>query len=106
LARLRDDYQEFVKRDAEIIAVGPDRPAGFRMYWRAERLPFVGLPDPGHQVALLYRQEVNLFKLGRMPLVTVLDRDGVIQYAHYGASMSDIPGNRTLLSVIDRLCGA
>jgi peroxiredoxin Q/BCP len=105
LARLRDDYQEFVRRDAEILAVGPDRPATFRLYWRAERIPFVGLPDPEHQVALAYRQEVNLFRLGRMPLVMVLDRDGVIQYANYGASMSDIPENHTLLSSIDRLHG-
>jgi peroxiredoxin Q/BCP len=103
LARLRDDYREFVKRDAEIIAVGPDRPAAFRLYWRAEGLPFVGLPDPEHRVALLYRQQVDLFRLGRMPLVTVVDRNGVIQYAHYGASMSDIPENRSLLSIIDGL---
>jgi peroxiredoxin Q/BCP len=106
LARLRDDYQEFVNRDVEIIAVGPDQPAAFRLYWWAERIPFVGLPDPDHRIALLYRQEVNLFKLGRMPLVMVLDRDGVIQYAHYGASMSDIPENATLLSFIDRLRAA
>ena len=106
MARLRDDHPEFVKRDAEIIAVGPDGPTSFRLYWRAERLPFVGLPDPEHRVALLYRQEVSLFKLGRMPLVMVLDRDGAIQYAHYGASMSDIPENQTLLSVMDRLSGA
>jgi peroxiredoxin Q/BCP len=103
LARLRDDYREFVKRDAEIIAVGPDRPTAFRLYWRAEGLPFVGLPDPEHRVALLYRQQVDLFRLGRMPLVTVVDRNGVIQYAHYGASMSDIPENRSLLSIIDGL---
>jgi peroxiredoxin len=106
LARLRDDYHEFVSRDAEIIAVGPNRPATFRLYWRAERIPFVGVPDPEHRVALAYRQEVNLFKLGRMPLVTVLDRAGVIEHAHYGASMSDIPENHTLLSSIDRLRGA
>jgi len=106
LARLRDDHQEFVKRDAEIIAVGPDGPTAFRLYWRAERLPFIGLPDPEHRVALLYRQEVNVFRLGRMPLVMVLDRDGAIQYAHYGASMSDIPENQTLMSVMDRLSGA
>lgn len=92
-----------MKRDAAIIAVGPDGPTAFRLYWRAERLPFVGLPDPEHRVALLYRQEVSLFKLGRMPLVMVLDREGAIRHAHFGASMSDIPENRTLLSVIDRL---
>jgi peroxiredoxin Q/BCP len=57
-------------------------------------------------VALRYKQEVNLFKLGRMPLVTVVDADGLIRYAHYGASMSDIPSNAELLDVIDRLNAA
>ena len=38
-----------------------------------------------------------------MPLVCVIDRDGRIRYAHYGASMSDIPENKTLLDVIDQL---
>lgn len=103
MARLRDDYGEFVKHDAEILAVGPDGPAAFRMYWRAERIPFVGLPDPGHRVASLYRQEVNLFKLGRMPMVTIVDPNGVLRYAHRGASMSDIPGNRALLNLIEGL---
>jgi len=105
LARLRDDYHEFVKRGVEVIAVGPDGPAAFRVYWRTQHLPFVGLPDPGHQVALLYRQEVNLFKLGRMPLVTIVDRGGYLRHAHYGTSMSDIPDNALLLSIIDRLGG-
>ena len=53
-----------------------------------------------------YNQEVNIFKLGRMPLVTVIDRAGLIRFAHYGASMSDIPQNETLLDVIDHLNAA
>lgn len=103
MARLRDDYHEFIERGAEIIAVGPDGPAAFRAYWRVQRLPFVGLSDPGHRIALLYRQEVNLFKLGRMPLVTIIDRGGYLRHAHYGTSISDIPDNAQLLSVIDRI---
>jgi peroxiredoxin Q/BCP len=103
LARLRDDYQLFQSRGAEILAVGPDTAIAFGLYWRAERLPFVGLPDPGHKVALCYKQQVNLLKLGRMPLATVIDRHGLIRFAHYGASMSDIPDERSLLDVIDGL---
>ncbi len=83
--------------------MGPDGAGAFDLYWRAERLPFIGLPDPDHKVALQYRQEVNLFKLGRMPLVTVIDPAGLIRFAHYGASMSDIPQNRTLLDVIEKI---
>jgi peroxiredoxin len=103
LARLRDEYEEFSSRGAEILAVGPNPPASFEQYWRNERIPFIGLPDPDHRVALQYRQEVSLFKLGRMPLNCVVDGNGYIRYAHYGSSMRDIPSNQELLEVIDEL---
>jgi peroxiredoxin len=103
LARLRDEYADFTKRGAAILAVGPDNPARFASYWRENRLPFAGLPDPDHAVARRYGQEIKLLKLGRMPLVVVVDPDGLIRYAHYGSSMSDIPENHTLLTVLDAL---
>ena len=89
-----------------MVAVGPDSATAFRVYWNTQKIPFVGLPDPGHAVALRYKQEVNIFKLGRMPLVTVVDGRGLIRFAHYGASMSDIPSNAELLDVIDQLNAA
>jgi peroxiredoxin len=103
LARLRDEYQQFTSRGAEILAIGPDAENAFRQYWAEQKLPFVGLPNPDHKVALRYRQEVNLFKMGRMPLVCVVDANGMIRYAHYGKAMSDIPENKILLDVIDEL---
>lgn len=75
----------------------------FQQYWRNERIPFIGLPDPDHSVAQIYRQEVNLFKLGRMPLNCVIDARGYVRFAHYGKSMSDIPSTEELLHVIDEL---
>ena len=87
----------------EILAVGPNPPATFRQYWQNEQIPFIGLPDPDHRVARQYRQEVNLFRLGRMPLNCVVDAKGLIRYARYGASMKDIPSNEELLQVIDEL---
>ena len=86
-----------------MIAVGPNAPATFEQYWANERIPFIGVPDADHSVALLYRQEVNLFKLGRMPLSCIVDAKGYIRYANYGASMRDIPSNEELFQVIDEL---
>jgi peroxiredoxin len=100
---MRDDYSAFKERNAEILAVGPDKPEQFIRYWGNENIPYAGLPDPDHTVARRYRQEVNIFKLGRMPLVCVVDKNGRIRYVHYGMSMSDIPPNETLLAVIDEL---
>ena len=83
--------------------MGPDGTDAFVEYWSKERLPFPGMPDPGHAVAQRYRQEVNILKLGRMPLVMVIDGNGVIRFAHRASSMSDIPSNEVLLEVIDGL---
>jgi peroxiredoxin len=100
---MRDHYAEFLSRGAEILAVGPNDMDSFKKYWAKENIPYVGLPDPDHSVAKQYRQEVNIFKLGRMPLNCIVDTSGRIRYVHYGASMSDIPDNETFLSVIDEL---
>lgn len=103
MAQLRQDYAEFVARDAEVLAIGPDGPRAFIRTWQQEGFPFPGLADPQHTVADLYRQEVNLLKLGRMPAVLVVDKAGQIRYQHYGESMSDIPLNQEILGVLDRL---
>jgi peroxiredoxin len=106
LARLRDSYADFTEQGAEILAVGPDSVKAFRSYWAENHIPFPGLPDPKHRVARLYRQEINLFKLGRMPLNTILDRAGHLRYVHYGADMTDIPENETFLQVIEDINAA
>ena len=103
MARLRDGYGEFIARDAEILAIGPDSQEKYINYWRENDIPYPGLPDPQKQVSKLYKQEVSLFKLGRMPLNAIVDRRGFIRFIHYGYSMSDIPDNETLLQVIDEL---
>lgn len=103
MARLRDGYAEFTNRDAEILAIGPDSAEKFQNYWRENNIPFPGLPDPKKQVSKAYKQEIILFKLGRMPLNAVVDQKGYIRFIHYGYSMSDIPDNDTLLEVIDEL---
>jgi peroxiredoxin len=103
MAQLRQDYQKFVDRDTEVVAVGPEDSRTFGQYWQKEQIPFVGLPDPDHTVADLYGQEVNPLKLGRMPVQMVIDKTGKIRYAHYGRSMSDIPPNEEILALLDGL---
>jgi len=71
--------------------------------WEQEGYPFVGLADYRHVVADTYGQEVNLVKLGRMPAMLVIDKQGIIRFVHFGDSMADIPGNPDILSLLDRL---
>jgi len=103
MARLRQDYPEFVKRQAQVIVVGPEDAKAFETYFRQNDLPFIGLPDPKASVLKLYGQEVNLFKLGRMPAQVIVDKTGIARFVHYGHSMSDIPENSEILALLDQL---
>ena len=103
MAQLRQDDPMFAERDAEIIVVGPENARAFAEYWQKQDLPFIGLPDPTASVLKLYGQEVNLFKLGRMPAQVVIDRAGVARFVHYGHSMSDIPANDELFAILATL---
>lgn len=103
MAQLRQDDEEFRKRNTEIVIVGPEDATAFARYWQKNDLPFIGLPDPDHSVLKLYGQEVNLFKLGRMPAQVIVDARGIVRYAHYGHSMADIPPNQELLALLDDL---
>jgi peroxiredoxin len=103
MARLRQEHQKFVDRDAELIAVGPEDAGTFADYWHKEDMNFIGMPDHEHIIAGLYGQKVNPLKLGRMPALFVIDKLGRIRFAHYGESMSDIPTEEEILSLLDKL---
>jgi peroxiredoxin Q/BCP len=100
---LREEYDKFTGRGAEILVIGPEGPRRFKQVWEAERYPFVGFADYRHTVADRYGQEVNLLKLGRMPALLVVDKGGVIRFAHFGDDMADIPKNQDVLALLDRL---
>jgi peroxiredoxin Q/BCP len=103
MAQLRQGYEKFSRRDAEVVVVGPEGAKAFAAFWKDHGLSFVGLPDPRHTVLKLFGQEVNLFKLGRMPAQVLVDKEGVVRYAHYGHSMADIPPNTEILELLDAL---
>jgi len=103
MAQLRRDHHNFVERETEIVVVGPEPKKLFENYWTTHQLPFIGLPDPEHRVLKLYGQEIKLFKLGRMPAQVIVDKQGHARFVHYGHSMSDIPRNAEILTLLDEL---
>ena len=103
MAQLRQDFNKFVDKNAEILVVGPDDLSAFQKYWDQNKLPFTGLPDPEHKVADLYGQQVKFTRLGRMPAMMLIDQDGHIRFHHYADSMRDIPPNQTILEMLDIL---
>jgi len=103
MAQLRHDYQQFVSRNTEIIAIGPEKADAFKKWWDEHQMQFTGIADPKHIIADTYGQQVKLVKLGRMPASLLIDKSGQIRYAHFGESMSDIPENQEVLAIIDEL---
>ena len=102
MAQLRQDYDKFVGRKAEVIAIGPEDNASFADFWHSHNMPFTGLPDYKHVVADLYSQRVS-FLTGRMPSMYIIDKAGRIRYIHHGDAMSDIPANEEILALLDTL---
>ena len=105
MAQLRQDYPEFVKRDAVVIAIGPEDKASFTHWWLKHKMPFIGIPDPEHKVADLYGQQVKVLRLGRMPELVVVDKQGNMRFKHLGKAMSDIPSDKEVLALLDELGG-
>ena len=103
MAQLRQDYQKFLEEDTEIIVVGPENAKAFTTYWEQNDLPFTGLPDPKHTVLKRYGQQIKIFKLGRMPAQVIIDKNGTARFVHYGNSMSDIPTNEEVLTILSGL---
>jgi len=75
----------------------------FKEWWDEHQMPFTGIADPEHTIAVLYGQQVKLMKLGRMPARILIDKIGQIRYSHYGESMADIPKTEEMLSLINGL---
>ncbi len=103
MAQLRNNYEEFVKLNTVVMAIGPDNARAYADFWPAHQIPFIGIPDPKGKVLKRYGQEIKLFKLGRMPAQVIVDKSGLVRYLHYGQSMSDIPANRELLDILANL---
>lgn len=106
MAQLRQSIDQFVERDTVILVVGPEDSQKFASYFSRNDLPFFGLPDPNHTVLKQYGQEINLFKLGRMPAQVLVDKQGIARYVHYGKSMRDIPSPEEIITLIEEVVPA
>ena len=100
---MKEDFEEFRSRNTTIVVVAPHSPEKVDAYWKKENLPMIGVPDEDGKLAELYGQEWKILKLGRMPALFVIDRNGSLAFAHYGTCMSVIPKNTDVLKVLNDL---
>ena len=103
MAQLRQDDTQFAAQDTEVIVVGPEGPGAFAALLAKTRPAFCWAAGPTASVLKLYGQEINLFKLGRMPAQVLIDKSGRVRFVHYGKSMSDIPQTEEMLELIRQM---
>lgn len=89
--------------ETTIIAIAPIGSEQVKSYWEEAGIPFIGNPDYAHTIAKLYRQQVKLLKMGRMPAMVLIDKHGIMRMAHYSDSMSDYISVEDLLVQIRHL---
>ena len=100
---MRDRYEEFTKRGAEVIAIAPDTIENARRYFQTNDIPFPALADPDRKVFRQYDVKSAMVSLGQRPGLFVIDKDGVARYAHLGWQQWEIPSVNETLEQLDAL---
>jgi peroxiredoxin len=59
--------------------------------------------DESKKVSKMLNQQVKITKLGRMPGLLIVDKQGIVQYAYYGDSMKDIPENDVVFKELEKI---
>ena len=100
---MRDRYSEFTERGAEIIAIAPDTVDAARSFFERESLPFTCLPDPDREVFRMYDVKSAMISLGQRPGLFIVDKDGIVRFAHLGFQQWEIPSVDDTLAELDAL---
>ena len=101
MGRLAQKYDKFEKLNTEIVPILVDKLENAqKMEKKYAKEKFPILYDQKNEVAKQLKQQKKFWKLGRLPGMLIVDKAGIIQFAYYSDSMSDIPKNKTVLEVI------
>jgi peroxiredoxin len=95
---LADDYTRFINAGAEVVAIVNDSVEEAKAYFAKEQLPFPCLSDEGHTVYDRFGVESKGLSLGQRPGLFIIDKDGIVRYAHVGRQQWEIPRDREVLA--------
>lgn len=101
--RLRDDYEKIKNLNAELYAILPDNLESAKKFESKYAKKYPLYYDAKKKVNKMLKQEVKPLKLGRMPALLIIDKQGIIKYAYYSDEMSDIPENDEIFEVLQNI---
>ena len=96
---MTDEYQRFIDAGVEVIAIAPHSVEDVRAFVDEHGIPFPCLADPDHRIYDAYQVESRTLSLGQRPGLFIIDRGGVVRYAHIGSQQWEIPKNADVLEV-------
>ena len=99
LRQLARQSQAFADAGVQVMVIAHDSPQKAKAYFDAHQIPFPCLIDSGHSVYDMYQVESRPESLGQRPAEFLVDRDGVVRYAHIGWQQWEIPGAREVLEI-------
>ena len=100
---MRDRYEGFQKRGAQVLAIAPDTIENARNFFQSHDIPFPCLPDPDRTVFRLYDVKSAMVSLGQRPGLFIIDKEGVVRYAYLGWQQWEIPSVDETLAQLDAL---
>ena len=100
---MRDRYSEFIERGVAVVAIAPDTLDAARTFFERESLRFTALPDPEREVYRMYDVKSAMISLGQRPGLFIVDKDGIVRYAHLGFQQWEIPSLDDTLAELDAL---
>ena len=100
---MRDRYAEFLERGVQVLAIAPDSLENARRYVQDNAIPFPCLPDSDRKVFRQYDVKSAMVSLGQRPGLFIVDKDGIVRYAHLGWQQWEIPSVDETLAQLDAL---
>jgi peroxiredoxin len=91
--------------EGEVVTVANDKLEVAQEYFERHRLPFPGLVDEDHRVYDRYDVQSRMLSLGQRPALFILDKKGVVRFAHWGTQQWQIPPNEEVLAKLARIQG-
>ncbi len=102
MVQLHQDIQKFEALKIKVVVVCPENMVRVEKFAAKQPLELDLVADPQHAIADRFKQQVKIFKLGRMPAQIILDKDDKRVFEHYASSMTNIIENNVILSAIKK----
>lgn len=100
---MREDYPQFQDRQAEVITIAASDLETAQDFFHRRPMPFPCLVDPERITFQRYGVASRAISLGQRPALFIIDKGGMVRFAHIGGQQWEIPSNELVLAQLDRL---